>query len=53
LRMVGKGEFPKPIKIGTRAVAWRESEIDAWITARIEDGREEALARVANGCSND
>ena len=23
--------FPKPVKIGMRAVAWREHEIDAWI----------------------
>lgn len=29
------GDFPAPIKIGPRAVAWRASEIDAWIAARI------------------
>ena len=27
--------FPKPILIGARSVAWVESEIDDWITARI------------------
>ena len=24
------GTFPKPVKIGDRAVAWRQSDIDAW-----------------------
>lgn len=27
--------IPKPVKIGPRAVAWVESEVDAWIEARI------------------
>ena len=25
------GAFPKQIKLGERAVAWMESDIDAWI----------------------
>jgi prophage regulatory protein len=25
------GEFPHPVHIGTRAVAWPETEISAWI----------------------
>lgn len=28
--------FPRPIKIGTAAVAWIESEIDDWIAAKIQ-----------------
>lgn len=31
------GTFPKPVKIGTRAVAWIASEIDEWIEQRIAD----------------
>lgn len=31
--------FPKPIKIGARSVAWIESEIDEWISARIAASR--------------
>jgi prophage regulatory protein len=27
--------FPKPVKIGSRAVAWVEDEICDWISARI------------------
>ncbi|WP_414462712.1 helix-turn-helix transcriptional regulator [Hyphomicrobium sp. DY-1] len=32
--MVAAGEFPAPVRIGSRSVAWRESEIDAWIASR-------------------
>ena len=28
------GTFPKRVAIGPRAVAWRESEIQAWINSR-------------------
>lgn len=31
---VANGEFPRPIKLGERAVGWIESEINDWITAR-------------------
>ena len=30
-------DFPKPVKIGPRCVAWPSHEIDAWIQARIAD----------------
>ena len=33
-RLVKKGEFPAPIKIGERAVAWKEEEVTAWIESR-------------------
>jgi prophage regulatory protein len=39
---VEQGTFPSPVKIGrTRAIAWVEDEVDAWIEAQIEarDGR--------------
>ncbi|MDR5776600.1 MULTISPECIES: AlpA family transcriptional regulator [unclassified Caballeronia] len=31
--------FPKPVKIGERAVAWLESEVDDWIAQRIVRSR--------------
>lgn len=34
--MTAAGEFPAPIPIGRQAVAWLESEVDAWIKKRIE-----------------
>lgn len=32
--LMSLGEFPKNIKVGSRAVAWRESEIQQWINDR-------------------
>jgi prophage regulatory protein len=29
--LVGDGEFPKPVRLGDRAVAWLSTEIDSWI----------------------
>jgi prophage regulatory protein len=34
--LMAAGTFPKPVKIGPRAVAWVEVEIDAWMQDRIE-----------------
>lgn len=31
------GTFPRPVKIGPRAVAWVESEINEWLRRRIAD----------------
>ena len=28
------GLFPKPVKIGPRAVGWRKSDVDAWLASR-------------------
>ena len=36
---IARGEFPAPIRIGPRAVAWVKSSIDEWIDARIRDAR--------------
>jgi prophage regulatory protein len=33
-RRIRAGDFPRPIALGQRAVAWRDSEIQAWIAAR-------------------
>lgn len=33
--MIAKGEFPKPVPIGPRAVAWIEDEVVAWQEAQI------------------
>ncbi len=34
-RKIQHDDFPKPIRITARCVAWREIEIDEWINARI------------------
>ncbi|WP_149754623.1 helix-turn-helix transcriptional regulator [Roseivivax sediminis] len=32
--MMARGDFPKPIRIGRRAVAWREADLNAWFETR-------------------
>lgn len=39
---ISRGEFPQPINLGARAVAWLESEVDTWIATRIIAGRKES-----------
>ena len=33
-----RGEFPRPRRIGRHAVAWRESDIEAWVMSRQASG---------------
>ena len=40
--LMAKGAFPKPIKIGARAVGWLDSDIDAWIEAQVSASRRES-----------
>lgn len=30
---IKKGEFPPPVRIGKRSVAWRKSDIEQWINS--------------------
>ena len=30
------GEFPRPIKLGRRAVGWKSNDVELWITQRSE-----------------
>lgn len=43
-RLEALGKFPNRIKIGTRSVAWVESEVQSWINERIKEHRR-------NGCA--
>lgn len=36
---IRRGEFPAPVSLGASAVAWVESQVIAWIQARIEASR--------------
>ena len=31
---VKAGNFPKPIRLGSRAIGWRRSEIENWLKSR-------------------
>lgn len=35
--MMAEGDFPKPIKLGKRAVGWREADIAKWLASRTQD----------------
>jgi prophage regulatory protein len=44
---VSNGTFPPPVSLGSRAVGWVESEIEEWISRKIQDSRS-----VDAGCEN-
>ena len=33
-RQIQEGMFPRPVRVGKRAVRWRESEVEGWIEER-------------------
>lgn len=37
---VANGTFPKPVKLGERAAAWRESDVIAWMESLTDDPAE-------------
>lgn len=32
--MMDEGKFPRPVRVGKRAVAWKKSEIEEWMATR-------------------
>jgi len=46
---IKSGEFDPPVRIGLRAVAFQEKNVDAWISARVaaSNSAEQRAARVA------
>jgi len=50
-----RGDFPRQVKIGRRAVGWRQTDVDAWLHERVVESdlpsRSDALSlwRI-NGC---
>jgi prophage regulatory protein len=36
-KMIGEGQFPSPVKITSKSVAWPSNEVDEWITSKIND----------------
>ena len=33
-RLIAEGQFPRPVQLASRAVAWRRSDIDSWSQTR-------------------
>lgn len=46
---VSKGGFPRPVKIGARAIGWLDSDIDDWIGERLENAQSPSSKRVSKG----
>jgi prophage regulatory protein len=40
-QLIGDGSFPAPVKLGARAIAFVEREVDAWIEAQAQKPRAE------------
>ncbi|MDE9566214.1 AlpA family transcriptional regulator [Xenorhabdus bovienii] len=40
-KLIEGNKFPKQVKIGTRSIAFIESEVDSWIAQRIAESRGE------------
>lgn len=40
---ISRGLFPPPISLGARAVGWLESDVAAWLSARIDGSRHRAV----------
>ena len=36
---IQRGDFPKPVALGARAVGWLDSDVDAFIQARVDASR--------------
>ncbi|HGN1246064.1 TPA: helix-turn-helix transcriptional regulator [Providencia rettgeri] len=36
-RLIEAGQFPKSVKIGTRSIAFVESEVDEWVANKIAE----------------
>jgi prophage regulatory protein len=37
--LIQSGDFPPSIKLGSRAVGWLESDIEDWISSRVEESQ--------------
>lgn len=41
-RLIDEGEFPRPVRISRRRVAWVAEEIEKWCEGKVEAARDEA-----------
>ncbi len=43
-RDVALGAFPRPVRVGSRAVRWVEAEVQGWIESKIRASREPVIS---------
>jgi prophage regulatory protein len=41
--MISRGDFPGPVSLGQRAVAWIDFEVDDWISDRVAASRKDEV----------
>ena len=44
---IKKGQFPSPVKLSTRSIAWLKSEVIAWAESRVKATRGRAVGKAA------
>ena len=47
---ISKGRFPKPVRLGERAVGWAIEELEAWERARTDARDDVPATSPAGGC---
>ena len=43
-KMIERGDFPRPVSIGPRSVAWRQSDVASWLKDRPPTSRDDGVA---------
>lgn len=43
-KLINAGKFPQSVKIGTRSIAFIESEVDEWVASKIAESRSGEVA---------
>ena len=33
--LMSRGEFPSPVQLSIRAVGWRSTDVDSWLSSRV------------------
>lgn len=46
--LIRTGDFPAPISLGARAVAWTSDDVDGWISGRIQQSHQLRSSGSAN-----
>lgn len=46
---VNQGTFPAPIKLGMRAVGWLSSDIDEWLSRKVEESQQHPSKKAIKG----
>ena len=47
-RLVAAGDFPEPVRLTPRRMAFVKSEVAAWIAGRVADARDQAASAGAS-----